>query len=703
MKTLILFLLFCPVLCGAAYPEVKGEDGPDFMGGSLGQVVVRRDVSAHHHHELAGPRAASWSPDSKKIIFWEEDEFPLPEDSPPVPSQLYKYNLETGVKESLLSKTVYQEGFVEAAYFSPDGSKIVFTYWADDTDTGDYSAEPGNLSAVAYIDLESGPAPYEIVLITGVYTGQGGWIEGATWISDDKIAYVKVYHPHGGDITSEIWVSGIDRSSAEKLYQCKEGGPYDYESLINSLHPVSVEGYLYFTVSSGYDHDDFSNSGQYQKIGRVDLTSGTTQWVTAAGKWSGGDFFCEPFNLKYYPEEDSYKMAFQGAEAYDEDHYIYVMEHKDDPADMKDSIIRISDTPGMFPSWTYDGEKVISIAEPEPGELEFVLINADGSGEKGVDPLGTPIIPPLWSPDGLFGYVTHNMDIFQSNYPEDLNYSEDPDAGKLDVFVARVVSFLSGTLLGVEGGVARDTAFNRVDVEEGALEEESLVSVGAGPAEELPEMNRAVEAGAMYREKISAQGRVYAQMPDNKLIPGSARQFTVNKPLRKMARYNIYYSTENFAGPGAIDETKLRAYYWTGSVWERVGGTVDTENQRVSFYSNHSGTYGVFYEPQEPAEDTVFKEVKIQPNPFYPGSGTSGVTRIKINTAAEERVSIEIYNIAGERVITLLDNEPKPANQWWDVGWDGINYRGEYVASGVYLCWVRAGSREKVVKIAVIR
>ena len=97
------------------------------------------------------------------------------------------------------------------------------------------------------------------------------------------------------------------------------------------------------------------------------------------------------------------------------------------------------------------------------------------------------------------------------------------------------------------------------------------------------------------------------------------------------------------------------------------------------------------------------KNTKIQPNPFYPGRGIDGVTRIKNNTTAEERVSIEIYNVAGERIVTLLENEPKPANQWWDVGWDGTNYRGEYVASGVYLCWVRVGSQEKVVKIAVIR
>ncbi|GEM_PF-3005037 len=708
-KLLLLFILY-PVLSSYAYSQDRGEDGPDFMIGALGRLVVRRDVSTHYRQELDGPRAASWSPDGKKIIFWEEDAFPLPENAPPVPSQLYKYNLESGEKESLLEKTVYQESFIDIPYFSPDGSKIVFTYWADDTDTGDYGADPGNLSAIAYIDLEKGSSPYEVVIITGVYTGQGGWVEGATWVSDSTIAYVKVYHPLGGEITSEVWISDIDGSNAKKLYQCIADGTGGYEDFIQSLHPVSIEGYLYFTVSAPSDEENETEEIQYQKIGRIKYSDQDpeVEWVTAEGIWSGGDFFCEAYNLKYDSGENTYRMAFQSGDSYSDEHYIYIMEHNSDLAQMQESIEKISESPAAFPAWTYDGTGVIAVSLREIGEIEFILINADGSlnsdgsVEKLVNTAGVAL-PILWSPDGLFGYVTHGMNLFQSDDTEDFNYSDDPDAGEMDIFVARIVSFVSGTLLGVEGGVAKDTAFNRADVDEGSLEEESLVSVGAGPAEELPDMNRAAEDGAVYWDRISAQDRVYTQMSGNKFIPGSVRQFNVNKPLRKMVRYNIYYSTENFADLGSIDETKLRAYYWTGSVWERVGGTVDTESKTVSFYSNHSGVYGVFYEPQEPEEDKVFKEVKIQPNPFYPGSSSDDIARIKVNTEDGVPLSIEIYNIAGERVITLLDKETKPPGQWWDIAWDGRNYRGNYVASGVYLCFLKAGSDNKVVKIAVIR
>ena len=65
-----------------------------------------------------------------------------------------------------------------------------------------------------------------------------------------------------------------------------------------------------------------------------------------------------------------------------------------------------------------------------------------------------------------------------------------------------------------------------------------------------------------------------------------------------------------------------------------------------------------------------------QPNPFK----TS--TKIVFQLPYERRVKIDLYNIAGQRIRTLWDEET-PTGQY-SVNWDGTNDRGEPVRSGVY-------------------
>ena len=64
------------------------------------------------------------------------------------------------------------------------------------------------------------------------------------------------------------------------------------------------------------------------------------------------------------------------------------------------------------------------------------------------------------------------------------------------------------------------------------------------------------------------------------------------------------------------------------------------------------------------------------PNPFNMG------TIIEYSLPISSRVEIVVYNILGQRVSTLVD-EDKPAGEY-TTHWDGTDYSGDYVASGVY-------------------
>jgi hypothetical protein len=66
------------------------------------------------------------------------------------------------------------------------------------------------------------------------------------------------------------------------------------------------------------------------------------------------------------------------------------------------------------------------------------------------------------------------------------------------------------------------------------------------------------------------------------------------------------------------------------------------------------------------------------PNPF------NAVTRLRFGLPGPARVRIEIFDVRGRRVATLLD-EARPAG-WHSILWNGRDANGEGVASGVYIC-----------------
>ena len=68
---------------------------------------------------------------------------------------------------------------------------------------------------------------------------------------------------------------------------------------------------------------------------------------------------------------------------------------------------------------------------------------------------------------------------------------------------------------------------------------------------------------------------------------------------------------------------------------------------------------------------------KNYPNPFNPQTTISYVLQQK------KHVTIDVYNILGQKIITLVDEEKNPGRH--QVVWDGSNDKGSKVASGIYL------------------
>ncbi len=91
----------------------------------------------------------------------------------------------------------------------------------------------------------------------------------------------------------------------------------------------------------------------------------------------------------------------------------------------------------------------------------------------------------------------------------------------------------------------------------------------------------------------------------------------------------------------------------------------------------------------------VFAFGNAAPNPC-----TKSIS-IRYQLPTKARVRIELYDIAGRSVKTLLNGVKTPG--YYLIRWDGTDERGHQVASGIYFAAMKAGSFKKTVKISLIR
>jgi hypothetical protein len=169
----------------------------------------------------------------------------------------------------------------------------------------------------------------------------------------------------------------------------------------------------------------------------------------------------------------------------------------------------------------------------------------------------------------------------------------------------------------------------------------------------------------------------------------------------------IMYADEDLmAGDSGIgDESLLKMYRWdeTGNTWQYIGGLVDTARNEVTAEITGLGTYALFTTKSpvgvddEPESELPYRFELSQnyPNPFNP------TTTIEFSVPRRVQVTIEIFNVLGQRVRTLV-NESKSAGSY-RVEWNGTDNTGSSASSGMYLYRFQAGDVVQTKKMLLIK
>ena len=88
--------------------------------------------------------------------------------------------------------------------------------------------------------------------------------------------------------------------------------------------------------------------------------------------------------------------------------------------------------------------------------------------------------------------------------------------------------------------------------------------------------------------------------------------------------------------------------------------------------------------------------VRAHPNPFNPS------TAIAFDLPREMNISLDIFDVQGRHIQSLLDESPHMSGQHQQV-WNGLNSQGQVTASGVYFFMLRAEDQKHVGKLTLLK
>jgi hypothetical protein len=117
---------------------------------------------------------------------------------------------------------------------------------------------------------------------------------------------------------------------------------------------------------------------------------------------------------------------------------------------------------------------------------------------------------------------------------------------------------------------------------------------------------------------------------------------------------------------------------WFGKPWH-IGAYDRVYVQRIYADGTPGGVAG---EPQQQSSRRI-NDLKVYPNP------SSDLVYIRYQIAKEKQVSLNIYNIAGQLVKTMMPGVRSPGQ--YEVLWNGRDEAGRKLSSGIYFVAMKAG------------
>ena len=171
-----------------------------------------------------------------------------------------------------------------------------------------------------------------------------------------------------------------------------------------------------------------------------------------------------------------------------------------------------------------------------------------------------------------------------------------------------------------------------------------------------------------------------------------------NLTFNKRSTLTIGYDLSDIAG---TDETDLAVFELSGETWNRLGGTVDVGEHKISVMLQKAGTYGLF-EALDTGGILEISDIACQPRIISP-SGTlyPATTDISFKLGTSATVNVRIYSVSGN-LIREISKDRRLNAGLNTVQWNGRDRNVQAVTDGIYIVVIEAGGKAANKTVAVL-
>jgi hypothetical protein len=131
------------------------------------------------------------------------------------------------------------------------------------------------------------------------------------------------------------------------------------------------------------------------------------------------------------------------------------------------------------------------------------------------------------------------------------------------------------------------------------------------------------------------------------------------------------------------------------SIGKKMGiafnNTTDVESAWIGLDNVRLTNYNTSSVKARASQPKGFSLLQNYPNPFNPA------THIRYSLQRQENVTIDVYDVFGQRLVRLLQQNQAPGE--YQISWDGRDNLGKRVSSGIYICSMQAGQQRQNVKM----
>ena len=182
--------------------------------------------------------------------------------------------------------------------------------------------------------------------------------------------------------------------------------------------------------------------------------------------------------------------------------------------------------------------------------------------------------------------------------------------------------------------------------------------------------------GLIYSQVVETREKDVYETEANEELERLSGVFKVESSVRAEGGVEFNYDLSGVT-KSHQEKRKIGLYRFNkdAGTWSYIGGMGEKNALRVK--TDQTGTLAVFYNATKVMIPTEFALKQNYPNPFNP------TTTILFDLPERQHVNLIIYNVLGQQIKQLV-NKVYEASFDHEVRWNGLNDKGQQMASGIY-------------------